>query len=220
MPVLTALSRTIANEDDLAAHIGALVRVDSRMAKIAEAAGPVPLRWMDHGFAGLVWVIMGQQISTSAARAIHDRLGTALVTITPETVLAANDEALRAAGLSIQKIRSIRASAQYVQEGFDLASLVDMEAEAAVAALSAIKGVGRWTAEVYLLFALGHTDIFPAGDLALQEAAKVALGLDDRPKEKAVLDHAEAWRPHRSAAARLLWAYYRVLKGGRDGAPV
>jgi DNA-3-methyladenine glycosylase II len=220
MPVLTALSRTIANEDDLAAHIGALVRVDPRMAKIADTAGPVPLRWMDHGFAGLVWVIMGQQIATSAARAIHARLATELGTITPEMVLAASDEALRAAGLSIQKIRSIRASAQYVQEGFELASLVDMEAEAAVAALSAIKGVGRWTAEVYLLFALGHTDIFPAGDLALQEAAKVALGLDERPREKAVLIHAEAWRPHRSAAARLLWAYYRVLKGGRDGAPV
>lgn len=218
--MLTPLPRTIANEDDLVAHIAALVRVDPRMARIAEAAGPVPLRWMDHGFAGLVWVIMGQQISTSAARAIHDRLETALRTVTPETVLAASDEVLRAAGLSIQKIRSIRASAQYVQDGFDLASLVDMEAADAVAALSSIKGVGRWTAEVYLLFALGHTDIFPAGDLALQEAAKVALGLDERPKEKPLIDRAEAWRPHRSAAARLLWAYYRVLKGGRDGTPV
>ena len=220
MPVLTALPRTIANEDDLAAHIAALVRLDPRMAKIAGTAGPVPLRWMDHGFAGLVWVIMGQQISTSAAKAIHDRLETTLGTITPETALAASDEVLRSAGLSIQKIRSIRASAQYVQDGFDLASLVDIEAEDAVAALSAIKGVGRWTAEVYLLFALGHTDIFPAGDLALQEASKVALGLDERPKEKVVLAQAEAWRPHRSAAARLLWAYNRVLKGGRDGAPV
>ncbi|MFC5069668.1 DNA-3-methyladenine glycosylase family protein [Flaviflagellibacter deserti] len=218
--MLTALSRTIANEDDLAAHIGALVRVDSHMGKVADAAGHVPLRWMEHGFAGLVWVIMGQQISTSAARAIHDRLETALGTITPETVLAASDEALRVAGLSIQKIRTIRASAQYVQDGFDLTSLVDMDAEDAVTALTAIKGVGRWTAEVYLLFALGHTDIFPAGDLALQEAARVALELDERPKEKAVLALAEAWRPHRSAAARLLWAYYRVLKGGRDGAPV
>jgi DNA-3-methyladenine glycosylase II len=94
-----------------------------------------------------------------------------------------------------------------------------MEAEEAVAALTAIRGVGRWTAEVYLLFALGHPDIFPAGDLALQESARLAFDLDARPKEKEILSRAENWRPHRAAAARLLWAYYRVAKA-RDATPI
>jgi DNA-3-methyladenine glycosylase II len=93
-----------------------------------------------------------------------------------------------------------------------------MEAEAAVAHLAAVKGIGRWTAEVYLLFALGHPDIFPAGDLALKEAAKLAFGLPERPAEKAFVAMAERWHPHRSAAARLLWAYYAVVKR-RSGTP-
>ncbi len=90
-----------------------------------------------------------------------------------------------------------------------------MEAEAAIAHLTMIKGIGRWTAEVYLLFALGHPDIFPAGDLALKEGARLAFVLPERPQEKALAALAESWRPHRSAAARLLWAYYATLRHGR-----
>ena len=184
------------------------------------SAGEVPLRWLAPGYAGLVWIVMGQQISVSAAKAIMARLETALGTITPETVLAASDEVLRAAGLSRQKVSTIREAALALAGGLDLDGLKHMPAEEAVHALRAIKGIGRWTAEVYLLFALGHPDIFPAGDLALQEAARLAFGLDVRPKEKELLSRAESWRPHRAAAARLLWAYYRVARSGRDATPV
>ena len=214
------LSPAIANERDLAAHLAALVNVAPDLAPISEAAGPLPLRHVAADFSGLAWIIVGQQISVAAGRAIFGRLEAALGSVRPAALLDASDETLRAVGLSIQKIRTLRASAQLIVDGFDLGQLSALGAEEAVAALSQIKGVGRWTAEVYLLFAVGHLDIFPAGDLALQEAARVAFGLDERPKEKALLAHAEAWRPHRSVAARLLWAYYRVAKGGRDATPV
>ncbi|WP_225873952.1 DNA-3-methyladenine glycosylase family protein [Terrihabitans soli] len=178
------------------------------------------LRWLQPGYAGLVWVVMGQQISVAAAKAIMARLEALLGTVTPQAVLKVSDEDLRAAGLSRQKIATLRESAMAVKKGLDLEALKGVEAEEAVATLCAVKGIGRWTAEVYLLFALGHPDIFPAGDLALQESARLAFDLDARPKEKELLSRAEAWRPHRAAAARLLWAYYRVARSGRDATPV
>lgn len=209
----------ITTSRSLSRHLDALVAIAPEFQGIRVAAGKISIRWLEPGFAGLVWVVMGQQISVAAARAIMTRLEAAIA-ITPEAVLAASDDTLRGAGLSIQKIRTIRAIAEAVQAGLDFAALKALGAEEAVARLTAIKGVGRWTAEVYLLFALGHPDIFPAGDLALQEAARLAFDLEARPKEKEFLSRAELWRPHRAAAARLLWAYYRVAKAGRDGTPV
>ncbi len=220
MKAAKKLPPAIARESDLTAHLAALIRLAPEFRSVRAAAGEVPLRWLAPGYAGLVWIVMGQQISVSAAKAIMARLETALGTITPETVLAASDEVLRAAGLSRQKVSTIREAALALAGGLDLDGLKHMPAEEAVLALRAIKGIGRWTAEVYLLFALGHPDIFPAGDLALQEAARLAFGLDGRPKEKELLSRAESWRPHRAAAARLLWAYYRVARSGRDATPV
>jgi DNA-3-methyladenine glycosylase II len=140
--------------------------------------------------------------------------------ITAEAILAADDATLRAAGFSAPKIRTLRAISEAAAAGvLDLDGLGAFSAEDAIAHMTAIKGVGPWTAEVYLLFALGHPDIFPAKDVALQEAARLAFDLPARPTEKQLAAMAEAWRPYRSAAARLLWAYYRVAKA-RDAAPV
>ncbi len=214
------LPAAIKSPRGLEAHLDALCAIAPKFEEIRAAAGKFSLRWLQPGFAGLVWVVMGQQISVAAAKAIMMRLETALVTVTPETVLTASDEELRAAGLSRQKISTLRESAAAVKGGLDLDALKDLDAEEAVETLRAVKGIGRWTAEVYLLFALGHPDIFPAGDLALQESARLAFGLEARPKEKELLSRAEAWRPHRAAAARLLWAYYPVARSGRDATPV
>jgi DNA-3-methyladenine glycosylase II len=214
------LPEAIKSPKGLNAHLDALCALAPAFEPIREVTGTFSLRWLQPGYAGLVWVVMGQQISTSAAKAIMARLETALGTVTPETVMASSDEELRAPGLSRQKIATLRSSAQAVQQGLDLDALKDLDAEDAIATLCAVKGIGRWTAEVYLLFALGHPDIFPAGDLAIQESARLAFGLQVRPKEKELLSRAEAWRPHRAAAARLLWAYYRVARSGRDATPV
>jgi DNA-3-methyladenine glycosylase II len=214
------LPPAIKSPRGLSAHLDALCAIAPDFEGIRAATGDFSLRWLQPGYAGLVWVVMGQQISVAAAKAIMARLEAALGTVTPATVMAATDEDLRAAGLSRQKIATLRSSAQAVQQGLDLDALKGVDAEAAIETLRAVKGIGRWTAEVYLLFALGHPDIFPAGDLALQESARLAFDLEARPKEKELLSRAEAWRPHRAAAARLLWAYYRVARSGRDATPV
>jgi DNA-3-methyladenine glycosylase II len=213
------LPPAITTTRQLNRHLDALVAIAPEFAGIRIATGKIPIRWLDPGYHGLVWVVLGQQISVAAAKAILARLEAALGEITPKTALKASDEVLRAAGLSGQKISTLRESARAAKAGLDFDALKDMEAEAAIAALTSVKGIGRWTAEVYLLFALGHPDIFPAGDLALQESARLAFDLEARPREKELLSRAEGWRPHRAAAARLLWAYYRVAKQ-RDATPV
>jgi DNA-3-methyladenine glycosylase II len=181
----------------------------------------VPLRRIDPGFRGLFWIVTGQQISAAAGKAIFTRAEAALGTLSPERLAEAEDALLKSAGMSAPKIRTLRAASTAMLAGeLDLDGLIALEAAEAVAHLCTVKGIGRWTAEVYLLFALGHPDIFPAGDLALQEGVRMAFELDERPKEKDVLARAEDWRPHRSAAARLVWAYYGAVKrGGGNAAP-
>ncbi len=215
------MSSFIKTESDLIAHLDALVDSSPEFAHVRIAAGDVPLRWLDGGFHGLVWVITSQQISIAAGRAIYNRCETALGEVTAATVFEAQDETLRAAGFSAPKIRTLRAIAEAEKSGaLDLDGLAHLNPTDAIAHLTAIKGIGPWTAEVYLLFALGHPDIMPAKDVALQEAARLAFGLPERPTDKMLDTMAQAWRPYRSAAARLLWAYYRVAKNGRDAAPV
>jgi DNA-3-methyladenine glycosylase II len=213
--------RFIRSDEDLDWHMGSLAEAHPVFLPLRSEAGGVPVRWLDSGFKGLVWVVTGQQISVAAGRAIFGRLELALGDITPETVAAATDEALRAAGYSAPKIRTLRALQEAALTGaLDLAALEDQNAEEAIATLCAIKGIGPWTAEVYLLFAAGHPDIFPAADLALQEAARLAFTLDARPATRDLRAMSDAWSPWRSAAARLLWAYYRVKKGGKAVTPV
>ena len=120
--------------------------------------------------------------------------------------------------LGTPKQRAVLAVSEAVGNGLDLSKLCDLDAEAAISAMTAVSGIGPWTAQVYLLFAAGHPDIFPAGDVALQSAVGHALGIDPRPGEKALIGIAESWTPHRGVASRLFWAYYREIKG-REGAP-
>jgi DNA-3-methyladenine glycosylase II len=163
--------------------------------------------------------VVAQQLSTASASAILERLKAALDPLDHEAVLRARPAKLARIGLSAPKIRTLKAIARAVGDGaIDLPSLVDMSAEDAHQALTALHGIGPWTADIYLLFCLGHADAWPAGDLALQEATRLLLGLKTRPTVKEMGPLAEAWRPWRGAAACALWAYYRVAKK-RDGAP-
>jgi DNA-3-methyladenine glycosylase II len=211
----------IRSDEDLAGHIEELVRAHPVFAPLQETAGVVPVRWLDRGFRGLVFVITGQQISVAAGRAIYGRLEGALGDITAETLAAADDTILREAGYSRPKMRTLRALQEAaLSGGLDLAAIEAMDAGRAIVELSAIKGIGPWTAEVYLLFAAGHPDIFPAADVALQESMRLAFDLPTRPSTRALREISDAWTPWRSAAARLLWAYYKVRKGGKLVTPV
>jgi DNA-3-methyladenine glycosylase II len=214
------MARIIETPDDVAEGVAALCNADPRLAAMHRLTGLPPLRRTVGGFEGLAWIIISQQVSVASARAIWARTRAMFAPLTPGELTVAGDERFRAAGLSGPKIRTLRALAQAVEGGLDLEALADVEADQAHAALTAVKGIGPWTADIYLMFCLGHADAFAAGDLALQEAARLALGLDARPKSEALLTHAEAWRPWRGVAARLLWAYYAITKSGREGAPM
>jgi len=203
-------SSRIESDADVSAGLAALLAADPRLARVAEAAGALPLRRRTGGFEGLAAVITGQQISTFAAAAIWTRFRAAVDPFTPEKYLATSEEALRAAGLSFGKIRTLTGIATACGDGLDLNALHDLPPEDAIAALIMLKGVGRWTAESYLLFCVGHPDVFPAGDLALQTAVHRGLKLRQRPDEKRLRKLAENWAPWRGIAARLFWAYYRA----------
>ena len=163
--------------------------------------------------------MVSQQLSTASAGAIWARLAAAFDPFEPQAIMRARASKLARLGLSAPKIRALKEIARAVaSERLALASLVTIEAEAAHAALTAVHGIGPWTADIYLLSCLGHADAWPAGDLALQEAARLAFALPQRPSAKEMVALAEMWRPLRAVAARVLWTYYRAVKG-REGAP-
>jgi DNA-3-methyladenine glycosylase II len=210
----------IHSETDLEAALTALGRADPRLAAIVAAAGRPPLRRRPDGFAGLAATIVAQQLSTASAGAIWGRLAAAFEPLEPAAILRARPARLAKLGLSAPKIRALKAVARAVARGdLALTALGELAAEDAHAALTAIHGIGPWTADIYLLSCLGHADAWPAGDLALQEAMRVAFGLRARPTAKEMVPLAEPWRPWRAVAARVLWTYYRAVKG-REGAPV
>ena len=207
-------------EADLQAGLAELVIADPRLKPVAEKAGAFNLRRREPGFPGLCAIVCGQQLSTASAAAIRARLFAAFDPFHHDTVRRARADKLRRLGLSAPKIRSIREIGKAVAKGrIDLTAVGNMDADVAHAALTALHGVGPWTADIYLLFCLGHADAFPSGDLAVQESARLALGLRKRPDAKALAKIAEAWRPWRGVAAHLLWAYYHVVKK-RDVVPV
>jgi DNA-3-methyladenine glycosylase II len=211
---------TILNSDAvLLKGARALARRDPVIKRlIAEGAKP-PLRKRDPGFEGLARIIVGQQLSTASAGAIWGRLETRFPGMAPHDIASASDEDLRAPGLSVAKIRTLRDIAAAIEDrALPIERLHDMPADEAHALLTAVKGIGPWTADIYLLFCLGHPDAFPAGDLALQEAARIAYGLGGRPSAKDFTTLAERWRPWRGVAAKVLWAYYRLIKR-REGMP-
>lgn len=183
------------------------------IGKLVEIGGPPPLRRREPGFSGLAAIIVSQQVSVASANAIYGRLERRIAPLEAGTLRAASEEDLRACGLSSPKIRALRALADAIEtQDLDLGSLGGRDAIDAHRALIRVSGVGPWTADIFLLFCLGHPDAFPAGDLALQEAAKLALGLETRPDARELERIAERWRPFRGVAARMLWAFYRVAK--------
>lgn len=210
----------IQTETDLDAGLAALTLADPRFVELVSRAGRPPLRRRPDGFAGLAATIVAQQLSTASAGAIWGRLAAAFDPFEPAAIIRARSARFARIGLSAAKIRALKEIARAVMRGeLALATLHELGAEEAHAALTAIHGIGPWTADIYLLSCLGHADAWPAGDLALQEAARLAFGLKARPTAKEMMPLAEPWRPWRAVAARVLWTYYRSVKG-RDGAPV
>lgn len=210
--------RRILTLDDISQGLEALIRLDPRLSAVIERAGAVPLRLSEPGFASLVAIVVSQQVSRASADAILGRFTRLLDPLTPRAVLDAPEDVFREAGLSRPKQRTVLALAQAVEEGLDLVALAGLDGERATRALTAVSGIGPWTAEVYLLFAAGDPDIFPAKDVALQSAVGHALGIDPRPGEKALAALAESWSPWRGVASRLFWAYYREMRG-KDATP-
>ena len=210
----------INTEADLKRAIARLRILDPRFDRMVGLTGMPPLRRREGGFAGLISIVVSQQLSTASAGAIWGRLIAAYDPFEAGRILRARAPRLAKLGLSAPKIRALRAIAAAVDSGdLDLVALPNMPADDAHAALTAVHGIGPWTADIYLLTCLGHADAWPAGDLALQEAARLAFALDTRPTAKAMVPLAEPWRPWRGVAARLLWTYYRAVKR-REGAPI
>jgi DNA-3-methyladenine glycosylase II len=207
------MTQFLQSQADLEGALRQLILKDPRLKAVAEKAGAFALRRREEGFAGLCSIVCGQQLSTASAAAIRARLFAAFVPFGHESVRKARTEKLKRLGLSAPKIKSIREIGKAVAKGqIDLIAVGNMDADAAHAALTALHGIGPWSADIYLLFCLGHADAFPAGDLAVQESARLAFGLRKRPDAKALTKMAEAWRPWRGVAAHLLWAYYHAVK--------
>jgi DNA-3-methyladenine glycosylase II len=203
----------IHTDKDLTAGMAELVAQDPRLAPVLEKSGMPGIRRREGGFAGLCAIVCGQQLSTASAAAIRDRLFKAFDPFHHDTVRLARSTKLAGLGLSRPKIKSIKAIGHAIAKGhIDLDAVAKMDADAAHAALVALHGIGPWTADIYLLFCLGNADAWPAGDLAIQEAMRIAFNLKKRPDAKQMMKLAEPWRPWRGVAAHLLWAYYHAVK--------
>jgi DNA-3-methyladenine glycosylase II len=212
-----AMTIHLNTQADLEDAIGALVKQDKRLRPILELTGMPALRQREPGFAGLAHIVCGQQVSTASAAAIWGRLSAAFDPFDHAAIRKARTDRLGQLGLSGAKIKTLKNIARELHlERLNLDVLAEEDADAAHNTLTALHGIGPWTADVYLLFCLRHADAWPAGDIAVQEAIKVGLGLAARPNAKQMAPLAEPWRPLRGAAAHLWWSYYRVLKN-REG---
>ena len=199
----------VRTESSIRSHVEALAEREPAFARVIEQHGIPEARTSKRGAETLLRTIVGQQVSVAAARSMWAKLEAAFGA-PPDLnlLLAASDEQLRAAGMSRQKSGYIRSLAEFVVSGeLDLDNLPEDDEEA-IARLTQIKGIGRWSAEIYLLFAEGRADVFPAGDLAVMVELGRIMGLPDRPSEKYLRELAEAWRPYRGAAAVLAWHSY------------
>ena len=199
--------RLILGDDCIAEGAAWLAAHDPRFVDALSSTGPLPLRLREGGFHQLLSAIVSQQLSVSAAAAIWARVEKAGVT-TPTAIQNCNDEDMRALGLSRQKIGYARALAN---AGIDFEALHEKPLDDVIAELTAVSGIGVWTAEIYAMFSLHRADVFAHADLALQEAARHLFDLDKRPTPKVMREMADQWRPWRSVAARLLWAYYKHI---------
>jgi DNA-3-methyladenine glycosylase II len=207
------------SQQQFRAALAHLAGQDTDLAAVLDAFGEPLARSRPPGFATLVLLILEQQVSLASARATFDRLAALVGDITPGRILAQNDDDMRAAGLSRQKIRYARALAETVTDGgLDLDALDSLDDAEIAARLTAVIGIGAWTADVYLLTVLQRPDIWPARDLALAVAAHEVKRLESRPDEAALIALGEQWRPYRTAAARILWHYYLNTKRNKSGA--
>ncbi|MDW3222181.1 MAG: DNA-3-methyladenine glycosylase 2 family protein [Paracoccaceae bacterium] len=204
--------RIIETDEDVSEGATWLAQRDPVLAAAYQATGPLPLRRKPDGFSELFSAIVSQQVSTASARALWEKLGNAGV-LDAQSVQDHSEAALRDLGLSRQKARYAHALAE---ARIDYGALRTASDGDVIKTLTAVTGIGVWTAEIYAMFSLGRADVFAPGDLALQEAARILYDLPERPKERALRQMAEAWSPWRSVAARLLFAYYRHAKQ-RDG---
>jgi DNA-3-methyladenine glycosylase II len=201
------------SQADLEAAIHALLKLDPRLAPVLAVAGMPALRRREPGYMGLAHIVCGQQLSTASAAAIWARLIAAFDPLDHDAVRRARADRLGRLGLSAAKIKTLKNLAREIAAGrLNLDVLANEDADAAHHTLISLHGIGPWTADVYLLFCLGHGDAWPAGDLAVQEAVKIGLGLKTRPTAKQMIPLAEPWRPMRGAAAHLWWSYYRAIK--------
>ncbi len=197
--------------DDLTILAGVeyLAKSDPDLARIAAKYGPPPLWEREQGFHTLIQIILEQQVSLASARAAYTKLAQALDPFTPQNFLALSDEQLKQIGFSRQKTRYGRElSIALLNGSLDLPGLNDLEDESAKAQLIKVKGIGHWTADIYLLMALGRPDIWPQGDLALELAIQQVKGLPKRPTPPEAREMSAAWQPWRAVAARLFWHFY------------
>lgn len=201
--------------DDIAAARRALVAADPALVRVDAQTPPLEWRLRVGGFEGLFRMIVEQQVSVASAASVWARLREGMGGITPELLLAHDLDQLRGMGLSRQKATYGQgiARAQIAGE-IDLEHLANLDDEAAIASLTALKGVGLWTAEAYLMMCEGRLDVFPGGDVALQEAIRWADGAEVRPDQKGAYARAEIWRPYRAVATHMLWAWYTGVKRG------
>ena len=207
--LMAAETPVALTEQVMAVGLAELIANDSDLAEVHERLGPPPLWARPRGFPTLVHIILEQQVSLASARATFDRLREAVSPLTPEGFLQLDDETLLAIGFSRQKRRYCRHLAEALIAGdLDLDALETLDDDQVRRSLIALKGIGPWSAEIYLLMALGRADAWPAGDLALAVAAQEVKGLDGRPDPAMLTELAEAWRPWRAVAARLLWHHY------------
>lgn len=182
---------------------------DRKLASAFEKYGTPPMRESPDGFHGLVRLLISQQVSTAAATSIQAKFDAAMGGMEPENLLALSEAEVTACGISRPKQRYLRNLAEaIVSDGLDLKALRKADNQTVYETLVALLGIGPWTAQCYLLFCLRRADMFPAGDLALQESVRMLYGLDARPDAPALETFAQRWQPHRGAAARLLWTYY------------
>ena len=201
------------SQADLEDAIQALLKQDPRLQPVFAVAGMPSLRRREPGFMGLAHIVCGQQLSTASASAIWGRLTAAFDPFHHDALRRARADRLGRLGLSAAKIKTLKNLAREIAaERVNLDLLANEEADAAHHTLVSLHGIGPWTADVYLLFCLGQGDAWPAGDLAVQEAVKIGLGLKARPTAKEMASLAEPWRPMRGAAAHLWWSYYRAIK--------
>src|SRR6516162_11374732 len=203
----------LETQSDLDEAIHTLVKHDPRLKPVLEIAGMPALRRREPGFVGLAHIVCGQQLSTASAAAIWGRLSTAFDPFHHEALRRARADRLGRLGLSAAKIKTLKHIArELTEERLNLDVHAEEDADAAHHTLIALPGIGPWTADIYLLFCLGHGDAWPAGDLAVQEGIRIGLGLKERPTEKQMAPLAEPWRPLRGAAAHLWWTFYRAVK--------